>query len=276
MALSGRSGRSRSTLVLLVLVSVTVITLDFRGGGVIASHRPRPAHARTPGQEAADAVVGPVGDAVRGVTRSGALEEENDELRARISELEGEALRGADAEAELDQVLELRGLSSFTDLPTVSARVIGTTPSNFEQSIQLDVGTGEGVAEDMPVLTGAGLAGRVVDVSRTRSIVRLVSDQTSAVGVRLPSGDLGVAEGGGPGRPLELGLVDPATVVAPGELVVTSGIDDSVFPGGIPVGRVERVAAPAQGVLEQEVVVAPVVDLDRLRYAEVLRTEPSS
>jgi hypothetical protein len=41
VALSRRSGRSRSTLVLLVLVSITVITLDFRGGGVIASLRRR-------------------------------------------------------------------------------------------------------------------------------------------------------------------------------------------------------------------------------------------
>ena len=275
MALSRRSGRSRSTLVLLVLVSITVITLDFRGGGVIASLRRGAADALTPVQEVASAVVRPVRDAVSGVTRSGSLEEENDELRARIAELEGEALRRSDAEVELDQLLELKGLSSFTDLPTVSARVVGTTVSNFEQTVQLDVGSGEGVAEDMPVVTGAGLAGRVVDVSRTRSIVRLVSDRTSAVGVRLPSGDLGVAEGAGPGQPLELGLVDLETVVAPGELVVTSGIDDSVFPGGIPVGRVEGVASPQDEVLEQEVVVAPVVDLDRLRFVEVLRTGPS-
>lgn len=275
MALSRRSGRSRSTLVLLVLVSITVITLDFRGGGLLSTLRRGAADALAPVQEAADAVLGPVGDAVSGVTRSGALERENDELRARVAELEGEALRGADAEAELDQLLALEGMSRFTDLPSVSARVIGTTVSNFEQTIQLDVGADDGVGEDMPVVTGAGLAGRVVEVSRTRSVVRLVSDPTSAVGVRLPSGDLGVAEGSGRGRPLELRLVDLTTVVEHGELVVTSGIDDSVFPGGIPLGRVEGVAAAVEGGLEQEVAVAPVVDLDRLRFVEVLRTEPS-
>lgn len=275
MALSRRSGRSRSTLVLLVLISITVITLDFRGGGLIGTVRSGAADALTPVREVADAVLGPVGDGFSGLTRYGTLEEENDSLRARIEELEGDELRGVDAEAELERLLELRGMNRFTDLPTVSARVIGTSASNFEQTIQLDAGGEDGVAEDMPVVTGAGLTGRVVDVSRTRSVVRLVSDPTSSVGVRLSgSGDLGVAEGAGPGRPLDLGLVDLTTAVAQRELVFTSGVDDSFFPGGIPVGRVERVSS-VEGELEQEVVIEPVVDLARLRFVEVLRTDPS-
>ena len=270
--MSRRSGRSRLTLVLLVLTSITVITLDFRGGGVIGTVRNGAADALSPVRGAADAVFGPVGDAFSGITGYGALEDENDALRAHIEEMEGEALRDVDAEAELEALLELKRLSRFTDLPTVSARVIGTPVSNFEQTIQLDVGGDDGVVEDLPVVTGAGLVGRVVDVSGSRSIVRLVSDPTSSVGVRLSrSGDLGVVEGVGPDRPLDLGLIDPGTAVEVRELLVTSGVDDSFFPGGIPVGRVERVEA-VQGELEQQVVIEPVVDLRRLRFVEVLLT----
>ena len=275
MAQSRRSGRSRSTLVLLVLVSITVITLDFRGGDLIGTLRNGAADALTPVRGAAQAVIEPVGDAFSGLTRAGALEDENDVLRARIEELEGDALRAADAEAELDQLLALQGLGRFTDLPTVAGRVIGAPVSNFEQTIQLDVGADDGVAEDMPVVTGAGLVGRVVDVSQTRAVVRLVTDPASSVGARLlSSGDLGVAEGAGPGRPLDLGLVDPATPVERRELVVTSGVDDSFFPGGIPLGLVEQVSS-VEGELEQEVAVEPVADLTGLRFVEVLRTVPS-
>lgn len=271
--MSRRSGRSRFTLVLLVLTSITVITLDFRGGGVIGSLRSGAADVLSPVRSAADTVFGPVGDAFSGITGYGALEDENDALRARIEEMEGDQVRDEDAEAELEALLELKRLSRFTDLPAVAARVIGTPVSNFEQTIQLDVGGDDGVVENMPVVTGSGLVGRVVEVSGTRSIVRLVTDPTSSVGVRLSrSGDLGVVEGVGPDRPLDLGLVDLGTAVEMRELLVTSGVDDSYFPGGIPVGRVERIES-TEGELEQNVVIEPVVDLDRLRFVEVLMTE---
>ena len=270
--MSRRSGRSRSTMALLVLVSVTAITLDFRGGDVIGTLRRTAADALAPVQGATGAAAEALGDAVSGFTRYEPLEAENEALRARIEEIEGDALRERDAEAELEELLALRGLSRFTDLPTVPARVIGTSVSNFEQTVRLDVGGDDGVVEDMPVVTCTGLVGRVVDVSRARATVRLVTDPTSAVGVRLSgSGDLGVAEGVGPDRPLELGLIDPDTLVERRELVVTSGVDDSFFPGGIPVGHVVR-AEPVAGDLEQAVAVEPVVDLARLRFVEVLRT----
>lgn len=268
--MSRRPGRSRFTLVVLVLLSVTAITLDFRGGGLISTLRSTATDVLAPARSAAEAVFGPVRDAISGITGYGALEDENDVLRARIAELEGDRFRDADAAAELESLLELRSLSRFTDLPTVAARVIGTPVSNFEQTIQLDVGTEDGVTQDRPVVDGSGLVGRVVEVSGTRSIVRLVTDPTSAVGVRLSrSGDLGVVEGVGSDRSLALGLVDPGTVVEVRELLVTSGVDGSFFPVGIPVGQVASDGGGGGG-LERTVAVQPVVDLERLRFVEVL------
>ncbi len=54
---------------------------------------------------------------------------------------------------------------------------------------------------------------------------------------------------------------------------MTSGVDDSFFPGGIPVARVWSVSS-TEGDLEAELEVEPVVDLDRLRFVEVLQTRP--
>lgn len=269
--MSRRSGRSRQTLILLLLASATLITLDFRGAeGVIGVLRSGADDVVSPVRSAADAVVGPVGDALSGITGHAALVDENAALRRRIAELEGAQLRDEDAEAELQALLELRGLGRFTGLPTVTARVVGAPVSNFEQTIQLDRGSDDGIGEDMPVVTGAGLVGRVVQVSGTRSNVRLITDPRSSVGVRLSrAGDLGVVEGVGPDLPLDLGLVAVGTDVAEGELLVTSGIDDSFFPGGIPVARV-RQASAGEADLEQDVEAEPVADLARLRHVEVL------
>lgn len=272
MALHRRTDRPRSTLVLLLLASLTAITLDFRGGDAVATVRSLATDAVAPVRSAAEALLEPVADTVSGLTGHGAVADENARLRARIEELEGDRLRSEDAEAELDALLQASGLSRFTALPTVAARVVGRV-SNVEQTVQLDRGSADGVHEDQPVVTAAGLVGRVVEVSRTRSAVRLVTDPASAVGARVSrSGDLGIVEGTGPDRPLTLGLLEPGPAVAHGDLVVTSGGADSPFPGGIPLGRVTAVVQPP-GALDPEADVEPAVDLGHLRFVRVLLTE---
>jgi rod shape-determining protein MreC len=175
MALSRRGGRSRFTLVFLVLTSITVITLDFRGdgAGVIGSVRDGAADALAPVRSAAASVLSPVGDALAGITGYGALEDDNAELRARIAELEGTALRNEGAERELAEALALLELDFTGNLPRVDARVVSTPISNFEQTIELDRGSDDGIAVDMPVVSGAGLVGRVVQVSSSPTRTRL-------------------------------------------------------------------------------------------------------
>lgn len=274
MALSRRGGRSRFTLVFLVLTSVTVITLDFRGdgAGVIGSVRDGAADVLAPVRGAASSVLSPVGDALAGITGYGELEDENAALRSRIAELEGQTLSDEGAEAELGEALALLDLDFAGDLPRVQARVVSAPISNFEQTIELDRGSADGVAVDMPVVTGQGLVGRVVNVSGERSIVRLITDPASAVGVRLArSSQVAVAEGTGPGRLLSLGFVDAEADVTPLELVITSGLDNSVFPPGIPVGRVATAESPA-GQFQQQISVRPAADLVHLSLVSVLQT----
>jgi rod shape-determining protein MreC len=276
VALSRRGGRTRFTLLFLVLTSITVITLDFRGGGegLIGSLRDGAADALAPVRSAAATVLSPVRDAFAGLTSYGALEDENSELRARIAELEGQIDRDEGAERELAEALSLLDARFSAELPTVAARVVSSPISNFEQTIELDRGSDHGMAVDMPVLSGAGLVGRIASVSGTRSTVRLITDAESSVGVRLVrSGEVAVAEGEGPNRLMSLSFVDPSADVGVLELVVTSGLDNSVFPPGIPVGRVASVEV-VPGRLEQGIEVRPAAELTRLRLVQVMLTEP--
>jgi rod shape-determining protein MreC len=126
----------------------------------------------------------------------------------------------------------------------------------------------------MPVVAGSGLIGRVVHVSKARATVMLITDPSSSVGVRFQSsGDVGVAKGSGPRDPLHVDLVDVDAKIGQGEPVVTSGLQGSVFPPAIPVGRVRSARVPP-GALQQEITVDPVVDLRRLEFVKVLRWEP--
>jgi rod shape-determining protein MreC len=276
MAVSRRPARQRFVLVVVTLLSITVITLDQRGqtAEVIDGIRDVARDVFAPVQSTTDAVLSPIGDAFGGVFNYGDLKAENRRLRRELAEARGRAARAGDLERELEALHDLEGLTFTGDIPSVAARVVATAPSNFELTIQVDKGTEAGVAEGMPVITGDGLVGRVVETSSRRATILLVADRTSSVGIRLSgSGDVGVAEGRGAGVPLQVDLIDPATKVRAGEIAVTSGLQQSVFPPGVPVGRVV-IARARPGELRQEVTIRPLVDLRRLAFVEVLQWAP--
>jgi rod shape-determining protein MreC len=129
----------------------------------------------------------------------------------------------------------------------------------------------------MPVVTGAGLVGRVVAVTGGRSTVQLLTDPGFDIGVRLAeSGEIGLGHGAGEREPLVIDAGIPVSVaeeISEGEAVTTSGIDRSIFPPGIPIGEVssiDRSGDRQSMVLEVE----PLADIENVTFVDVLLWEP--
>ncbi|MFP5322491.1 MAG: rod shape-determining protein MreC [Acidimicrobiia bacterium] len=286
MAMTGprRGGRSRLTIVLLVLTSITVLTLDFRGVGFLGDARRSVGSALSPLQGAADFVASPFRNTWNGITTYDDLEAENEALRGRVDELEGELSRNADIAAQYDELVEQVDIPWVGDLSTATARVVQQPASSFSYVIGIDKGSDAGIQVGMPVVVGAGdslggLVGQVVDVGAGSASVQLLTDPEFRVGVRLVTSQrFGTASGQGVGRDL---LID--TGIEPGEpdadlpsleIVTTSGIDErSSFPASIPVGKVTR-TRPANGGLTLEVFAEPLADLDELSFVSVVLTTP--
>ncbi len=255
-----------------MLTSITAITLDYRGqgAGALESVRQGARDVIAPLQSAAARALAPVGDFFGGITRYGSLQKENARLRRQLEEARGEMLAAEGAERERRALLELQRLDFAQTIPAVVSRVISNTPSNFQSTVVIDRGSDQRVAVGMPVVTGAGLVGRVLEVSRTRATVQLLTDRASNVGVRLTgSGEFGVATGTGTREPLRVEFVSATAKVAEGEAVVTSGLQQSAFPAEIPVGKV-RSAHVGPGEVEQEITIDPAVDFRRLEFVRVL------
>jgi rod shape-determining protein MreC len=276
---TSRTGRSRFTLVLLVLTSVTVLTLDFRGAGAVDDLRGAASTIFSPLADGASTVTEPFTDAWNGAFGYDDLEQENERLRERIAELEGNEVASADAIRQLDELADLEGISRYTAEPSVVARVVGGSLTNFENSIQLDRGSDDGVQVGMPVLTGAGLVGRVIAVTGGRSTVQLITDPGFEIGIRLArSGELGLARGTGDGEPLVVDAGIPVNVenqIRNRESVTTSGVDGSIFPADIPVGRVTSVDTAADQ-LSLVLTLEPVADLGELSMVRVLLWAPEA
>ncbi len=277
MAVYRRSRRNRFFLVLLALTSVTVLTLDYRGGGdgALESVRQTARDAFAPVQAAADWAFSPVAGFFGSIGDFGDLRSENARLRRELEAARADAIRGADADRERQGLLQLQGLDYAGGLDSVPARVISTAPTNFQLTVTIDRGSDARLDVGMPVVTSAGLVGRITEVSKVRSTVLLITDPQSNVGVRLVnSGEQGVARGGGARNPLTLDLVAPEIPVEVGEPVVTSGLERGLFPAQIPVGLVSRAEAP-QGVLQKEIRLEPTVDLLRLEFVRILLWKPA-
>ena len=277
MAVYRRSRRNRFFLVLLALTSVTVLTLDYRGAGdgALQSVREGARDAFAPLQSAADRVFSPVAGFFGSIGDFGDLRSENARLRRELDEARAEAIRGADADRERQGLLQLQGLDYAGGLDSVPARVISTAPTNFQLTITIDRGTDARVDVGMPVVTNAGLIGRVTEASKIRSTVLLITDPQSNVGVRLAkSGEQGVARGGGTNNPLPLDLIGTEIPVEVGEPVVTSGLERGLYPAQIPLGRVRSVDA-APGALQKDILLDPSVDLTRLEFVRVLLWRPA-
>jgi rod shape-determining protein MreC len=274
VAVPRRTGRSRLTLALLILTSIAVLTLDFRGSGIVKTARGGLATVLSPFEGAARAATKPFRNGWNGMTRYGDVKSENDRLRERIAELEGQADQNANSTKELEQLTKATDLPWIGDLQKVAARVVAGPTSNFSHSVEIDKGSKDGLELNMPVVAGDGLVGRIQQVTSSHAIVQLLTDPDFKVGVRVvPTGVLGTAKGQGEGDPLvvDTGL-DAGSEVAQHTPLTTSGADNSRYPSSIPIGTVRGTEAGSGG-LTLDLLVEPYVDTQRLSFVSVLLWE---
>ena len=271
MAAPGRSGPARPTLILLVLSTITLLTLDFRSFGPLEAVQGAVRTIVDPFADAAGSVFSPLTNGWQGLTQYDDVVAENDELRAELDQLRGEAVRGHAAEATLGQLLTELDIEYLEGVNTVVGRV-GDRIGNFDNfAIDINRGSADGIDVGMPAVTSAGLVGRVASVDTDQARIELITESDFGVGVRIiGTGDIALAKGQGRGNELivEQGIDDNSQIDI-GMAVVTSGIEGSPFPPDIGLGTVSSVSVGAAD-LRQQLTITPLADLDRLAFITII------
>jgi rod shape-determining protein MreC len=191
--------------------------------------------------------------------------QENDQLKVL-------ALQAAAVARENDQLRAALAWQRQQPWKLKLASVALRDPANWWRTIEIDLGSRDGITNNLPVLTAEGLVGRVSSVGFTRSQVVLLSDpncKASAI-VENPARDTGVVSAAGPldNSLVQLAYLSGSANLKPGQKVITSGLG-GIFPKGIPIGQVVD-SRPAEFGLYTEARVKLLADLGALEQVWVL------
>jgi rod shape-determining protein MreC len=268
--------RTRLVLGVLLIIAITLITLDFRDGGASPA-RSVGAGIFGPIERVTHDVTDPVASLFDSITGGpsaqgtiATLQRQNAELRAEL----GAAQLSKSARKQLAQLLQLDAGA----YRIVTANVIAAG-GDFSATVTLDAGSNDGIKPDETVLNGSGFVGTVTQVSADTSTVLLANDASSVVGVQLAGGgEIGDVTGTGRSMSgsalLRLNLFDANAVLHTGQQVVTyASVGDRPEVPGVPVGTIVSVSSSA-GALTQTAMVRPAVSFTALGVVGVVVQVP--
>ncbi len=248
----GGEGRSRLLLIILIVTSLFLITLDLRGVKILDGLRSGTQNVLSPFQKAGSTVVSPFRNFFGDVTHLGRTRNEIEKLKADNARLRSQLLQRKSADAELEQLKSVLDLAGRAGYKVLAARVISQGAStSFTQTITIDAGTTSGVRQNMTVVSGEGLVGVVKESYLNSALIMLATDPDFKVGVRIAgTQQIGILSGRGSKR-AELQLLDNQKIVKVGDVLLARGsTNNRPFVPGIPVGIISAVDSTAGSIAQ--------------------------
>ncbi len=179
-----------------------------------------------------------VGDAL---TSRHDLLQQNEKLREENQLLRVQALQTDELfreNARLHDLLNWRELRKTWSLKP--ANVIARDPATWWRTVQIDLGSRDGMKTNLPILTTSGLVGRISVVGFDRSQVVLLGNADCKVsGLVSETRDMGIVSAGGPfdSSLTTMSHLPKDANLKAGQNVVTSGLG-GIFPKGIAIGKI--------------------------------------
>lgn len=273
----GGDNRGRLLLIVLIVTSLFLITLDLRGVQVIDGIRTATQTALTPVQRAGSWVVSPFRNFLSDVTHLGRTRNQIEKLKADNDALRLALLNRKVADAELKQLKNVLDLAGNGGFKVVGAKVISQGAStSFTQTLTIDAGSTSGIHTNMTVISGFGLVGVVKIAYANSAVVQLASDPAFRVGARIAgTQQIGILSGQGTRKGV-LQLLDNTTEVKVGDAILARGSNNGrPFVPGVPIGEVTAVDNSA-GAVTQTADVKFYTNFSTLGVVAVVVSAPSA
>lgn len=274
------SNKKLIIIMVLVIVVVSMITASLTFG----QKRARPTIIHQAGNDSLGVIGNVVSMPINGIRNIGDnvqslfnTYQENRQLKSHLDDLaQTKAQISALKKENKDLKQQVKLNKTLTDYHQMTASVISRSPNNWQNYLLINKGALSGIKKDMPVMSGSGLIGRIVEVNQTNSKVSLISTDKSLsnkFAVEITKDD-GTDTSGIIGRYdkddnlLVMTNVDSPEKIKAGQQVITSGLG-GLTPRGLYVGKVVKVKKDDYG-LVSSVFVKPATDLNNFTIVTVI------
>ena len=278
MPAAPKTSRNRIILIVIIIICVAVVTLYVRESdtGPLHSIQNFFLDLISPISRAFEKIFRPIKDGVVNVFHLPSLSKQRADLQKEVDQLRREKIEARELEAENQELKQLLKWSETqAQLETVGADIVGQSPDNWQRMMIINKGSSSGIKKYMAVVTEQGLVGRVISVGSRSSVVQLITDSRSGIGVRDQSSrETGIMDG----QNEEILRFEPMkedAEVKVGDIMETSGLGGTC-PPGIVIGTVSNVRKRSSG-LTRLVEIKPFVTFSKLDQVLVIITpEPES
>ena len=202
------------------------------------------------------------------------LKSENEELTKKNSELEQSLRELENIKSENETLKEYLGLTEkYGEYKTIPAYIINKDISNYSKTVVINVGSDDGIKENMTVIADQGLVGHVISVTKNTAKVRTIIDTSSSVSCSLSTTEESIVCKGTleEGSALKAMYIPDEDGIIQGDSVETSGLG-GIFPKGVHVGSIKKVVN-TKNATDRYAIVETAVNFDKLNTVLVITNQ---
>lgn len=193
------------------------------------------------------------------------LLEEKNQLEEKLNELEL-------IKAENATLREYNNMSEkYSDYTTIPAYIINKDISNISQIFVINVGTDDGVYENMAVISTEGLVGYTISATKNTAKVKPIIDPSNSTSAVISTSRESVVLRGMLGKDDELRLMYIPTDadILMDDVIETSGIG-GIYPKGIIIGKISQIIE-SKNITDRYAIVKTAVDFSKLETVLVIK-----
>ena len=193
------------------------------------------------------------------------LKAENEQLKEENSSLEKQLRELENIKSENETLKEYLNLTEkYGEYKTIPAYIINKDISNYAKTIVINIGSNDGVEENMTVIGDEGLVGHVISVTESTAKVQTIIDTSSSVSASMSTTKEAIVCKGTleEKSALKAMYIPTESNIIQGDSIETSGLG-GIYPKGIHVGTVKKVVT-SQNIIDRYAIIETAVDFDKL------------
>ena len=198
------------------------------------------------------------------------LKQENEELKEKNSKLEQSLRELENIKTENNTLKEYLNLTEkYGEYKTVPGYIINKDISNYTDVFVINVGSKNGIANNMTVISEKGLVGHVISVTENTAKVQTIIDTSSAVSAIISSTrDSIICRGTLSGNELRATYIPTEANLVEGDNIETSGLG-GIYPKGIHIGTIKEVVN-TKNITDRYMMIETAVDFSKIETVLVI------